>query len=143
MGHLPACLARTSAAAREARPPSSTKPPPRDSAWAKPWGDSDRYDFIVDVGGRLLKVQVKSAHRICATSAGGYHFRAQPNRRRLYRPVEIDLLVAYVVPEDVWYIFPPRAFKNMNAMRLFPSSDRRRSKFEKYREAWNQFFTKK
>ena len=26
------------------------------------WGDSDKYDLIVDAGGRLLKVQVKSAH---------------------------------------------------------------------------------
>src|SRR5205807_1544095 len=30
---------------------------------AKPWGDSDPYDFIVETGGRLWKVQVKSAHR--------------------------------------------------------------------------------
>src|SRR2546429_4503199 len=29
---------------------------------AKPWGDSDAYDFIVQTGGRLWKVQVKSAH---------------------------------------------------------------------------------
>src|SRR5204862_410076 len=29
---------------------------------AKPWGDSDAYDFIVQTSGRLWKVQVKSAH---------------------------------------------------------------------------------
>ena len=27
---------------------------------AKPWGDSDRYDFILDSGGRLWRVQLKS-----------------------------------------------------------------------------------
>src|SRR5271165_2100902 len=27
---------------------------------ARPWGDSERYDFIVDSGRRLLRVQVKS-----------------------------------------------------------------------------------
>ena len=29
---------------------------------AKPWGDSDPFDFIVQAGGKLSKVQVKSAH---------------------------------------------------------------------------------
>ena len=27
---------------------------------AKPWGDSERYDFIIDAGGRLLKVQIEA-----------------------------------------------------------------------------------
>jgi hypothetical protein len=27
---------------------------------ARPWGDSDRYDFILDSGGRLWRVQLKS-----------------------------------------------------------------------------------
>jgi PD-(D/E)XK nuclease superfamily protein len=26
----------------------------------KPWGDSARYDFVVEQGGRFLRVQVKS-----------------------------------------------------------------------------------
>ena len=79
---------------------------------AKPWGDSDRYDLIVDVCGRLLKVQVKSAHRVCAQPGGGYHIRAHPHQRVSYRDDEIDFLVAYIVPEDIWYVFPPSAFQN-------------------------------
>jgi hypothetical protein len=31
---------------------------------AKPWGDSERYDFIVDSGRRLLRVQVKSTQYV-------------------------------------------------------------------------------
>ena len=108
---------------------------------AKPWGDSDRYDLIVDVGGCLLRVQVKSAHRVCAQNSGGYHIRAQSGRRGPYRTDEIDLLVAYIVPEDIWYIFPPSAFKTMKSMRLFPYAAKRMSKFEKYREAWHAFHT--
>lgn len=34
-------------------------------AVAKPWGDSSRYDFIVDTGERLLRVQVKSTGCLC------------------------------------------------------------------------------
>jgi hypothetical protein len=106
---------------------------------AKPWGDSDRYDLVVDVVGRLLKVQVKSAHRVCAQAGGGYHIRAHPHQRIPYRADEIDFLVAYIVPEDIWYVFPPSAFKKMKSMRLFPYRGKKRSKFERYREAWHVF----
>ena len=103
---------------------------------ARPWGDSERYDFIIDAGGRLLKVQIKSAHCVSAARSGGYHIRAQPRQKVSYRPDEIDLLIAYIVPLDIWYVFPPEAFVNMTSVHLFPNSDQRRSRFEQYREAW-------
>ena len=40
----------------------------------KPWGDSSRYDFVVETGGRFLRVQVKSTsiqqanHFVCTLS---------------------------------------------------------------------------
>jgi hypothetical protein len=70
---------------------------------SKPWGESSRYDLIVDNGRRLLRVQVKSAHR--AGEHGGYTFHAHGNTARVYRSSEIDLLVAYVVPVEAWYLF--------------------------------------
>jgi hypothetical protein len=54
-------------------------------------------------------------------------------------PSEIDLRVAYIVPEDIWYVFPPSAFKNMKSLRLFPHPGPKGSKFEKYRNAWQWF----
>ena len=107
------------------------------------WGDSDKYDLIVDAGAGLLRVQVKSAHRVSANAGGGYHVRAHGHVRRSYRVREIDLLVAYIVPEDIWYVFPPRAFKRMKSMRLFPRPGRKGSKFEQYREAWGWFQVKR
>jgi hypothetical protein len=103
---------------------------------AKPWGDSERYDFIIDPGGGLLKVQIKSAYCVSAARSGGYHIRAQPRQNVSYSPNEIDLLIAYIVPLDIWYVFPPQAFVNMSSVHLFPNSDQRRSRFEQYREAW-------
>ncbi len=59
---------------------------------AKPWGDSERYDFILDSGTRLWKVQVKGTE---ALRARGYEVRAsytnrqgprQLRRRRHRRP---------------------------------------------------------
>ena len=38
----------------------------------KPWGDSERYDFVVDSGGRLWRVQIKCT---AAIRAGGYHIQ--------------------------------------------------------------------
>jgi len=108
-------------------------------AVATPWGDSERYDAIVDTGSRLLRVQVKSAHRVSANAGGGYHVRAHGHLRKSYRACEIDLLVAYVVPEDAWYVFPPAAFEKMKSMRLFPLVGKKRSKFEDYREGWGWF----
>lgn len=101
---------------------------------AKPWGDSDRFDFVVEVGGRLRRVQVKSAHRLGVD--GGYSFRMHGHSAEAYREDEVDTLVAYVVPEDAWYIFPVRALGGLRSVKLYPGSQGRRSRFEKFREAW-------
>ena len=101
---------------------------------AKPWGESSRYDLIVDNGTRLLRVQVKSAHG--AGEYGGYTFHAHGNTSRAYKASEIDVLAAYVVPVEAWYLFPVEEFRKYKSMKLFPMSRRRRSKFEKFREAW-------
>jgi hypothetical protein len=103
---------------------------------AKPWGDSDPYDFILDAGGaRLQRVQLKSAFK--CSSEGGYTTNATGNDyTRPYTKDDVDVLVAYIVPEDAWYIIPIEAFEDIGGMKLFPASRRRRSRFEKYREAW-------
>lgn len=103
---------------------------------AKPWGDSDPYDFITQSGGRLCRVQVKSAHK--KGKQGGYSFRAHNHALRAYRANEIDALVAHVVPEKVWYVLPVKVVKGLRSLKLYPGSKRRRSKYEKYREAWGE-----
>ncbi len=104
-------------------------------AVAKPWGDSEPYDLIVDGGEKLWRVQVKSAYR--ADKYGGYSFHAHGNEyRKVYSLKEIDVLVAYIVPEDLWYVVPVTVFGKIKGMKLFPRSKRRMSKFEVYREGW-------
>jgi len=101
---------------------------------AKPWGDSDPYDFITRSSRGLLRVQVKSAHRL--GQDGCYSFRTHGHGQRAYRANQIDVLVAYVVPEKAWYVFPVRVVRRLRSLKLFPSSRKKRSRFEKYREAW-------
>lgn len=104
-------------------------------AVAKPWGENHRYDFIVDCAGHLTRVQVKSvavpqydAYRI---SAGAGH-----RSKRAYTRRDIDLLAAYVIPEDAWYLIPVSAFSPVKSLRLCPHRPSRR-RFERFREAWH------
>jgi hypothetical protein len=53
-----------------------------------------------------------------------------------YKEDEIDVLVAYVVPVDAWYVFPAEVFRGRRSLKLFGGSRRLRSKFEEYREGW-------
>lgn len=101
---------------------------------AKPWGDSDPYDFIVESGRRLVRVQVKSAY--VAGQDGCYSFRVHGHAQNAYSKEEIDVLVAYVVPEDAWYMFPVSVVQGVRSLKLFPGSKKKRSRFERYRDAW-------
>jgi hypothetical protein len=104
---------------------------------SKPWGESDRYDFILDSGDHCWRVQVKSAH---TSATNGYSFHACGNvQSRRYTPRDIDFLVGYVVPDNVWYVLPIELFSNITGVKVFPSSKRRMSRYEIYREAWHYF----
>jgi hypothetical protein len=100
-------------------------------AVAKPWGDSERYDFILDSGHGFVSVQVKST-QCCAESR--YHVKAA-GWKDIYTLDEIDFLVAYIVPEDLWYVVPVAAFASRKGLHFYPHSGRR-ALYEQYREAW-------
>jgi hypothetical protein len=101
---------------------------------AKPWGDSERYDFILDSGQRLWRVQVKS---------GGYHHNRRyglhgmcGNRQQtVYTAGEIDIIVAYLIPIDAWYVIPVEKIQNKWLL-FFPYGGDRCGHYEEYREAW-------
>jgi hypothetical protein len=102
---------------------------------SKPWGDSDPYDLIVDSGSGLWRVQVKSAYR--GDKYGGYMISAHGSRgKKGYTLKEIDVLVAYIVPEDLWYVLPVALFRNIKSLKLYPKPRRGSSKYNVYREEW-------
>jgi hypothetical protein len=104
---------------------------------AKPWGDSEPYDFIVNTGRNFWRVQVKSAHRM--GEDGTYSFRAHDHALQSYSPEDIDALVAYVRPEGAWYVMPVRVVEGLKSLKLYPGSRRKRSRYEKWREGWEIF----
>jgi len=99
-----------------------------------PWGDSNRYDSVVELDRGFLRVQVKSAtlyaenrYRVKTTGASG----------KVYTSKEIDFFVAYIVPENIWYLIPIQSIGQRKGIRFYPHTRRQsRAMFEKYREAW-------
>jgi hypothetical protein len=104
---------------------------------AKPWGDSERYDFILDTGTRLWRVQVKSTS---AMERGSYCVNANRRANRdsiAYKTGEIDFLIAQIVPEDCWYVIPLKAILPRKSLRIYPEDEPRAGRYGKYREAWH------
>lgn len=103
---------------------------------AKPWGDSERFDFILSYRKQLWRVQVKSTYGLHRTA---YRVMSQGTRLlSTYTPDEIDFLVAYLVPREVYYVIPAVAVQGLTALYLYPSGTRKGAgQFEKYREAWH------
>jgi hypothetical protein len=129
---------------------------------AKPFGDSERYDIILDpshVGPvistvaerkrakrkdlhyaprpRLIRVQVKSSTQL---QYGLY--RVNAHRRINGRAVpytldEIDFFAAYVIPEDSWFIFPLPHILGATSLLLSPKNRRKPHHNNPYREAWH------
>jgi len=111
---------------------------------AKPWGESERYDFILDSGDRLWRAQVK-----CTTfeADGGYPVHADSNRGdgrppAPYTAEEIDVFIAHLVPLDIWYVVPVEAFAPRSVLRFYPDG-RERAEFEEYRDAWHLLWPRK
>jgi len=100
---------------------------------AKPWGDSERYDFILDSGHAFWRIQVKSTARNLDSR---YRVRGGGCTSR-YTSDEIDFLVAFIIPEDLWYVVPVAALASRIALSFYPSG-RSNGRLEKYREAWCQ-----
>jgi PD-(D/E)XK endonuclease len=107
---------------------------------AKPFGDSGPYDVAIDIGERLIRVQVKSTmrrapkqtphHRTGAFIASMRHSSAQR-----YRQSEFDYLAVYVIPRDIWYIIPAAVATPKFNIRVWPGNPA--NQFERYRDAWH------
>jgi hypothetical protein len=107
-----------------------------DLAIAKPWGDSRRYDFIIDNGARLWRIQTKCTECL---RAGAYETRATytvGKTRAVYTRADIDFLAAHVVPLDVWYIIPVEVCTPAPMLRMYPHRKAKKMRLEKYRNAW-------
>jgi hypothetical protein len=113
----------------------------KDFAVCKPYGDSERYDTLLDsrepnIMPKLSRVQIKCSTQLC----GGF-YRVNAHRRIHgravpYKPTEIDFIAAYIIPEDTWYIIPIAAVRGTSLL-FRPKGSRKRGLYDQYREAWH------
>ena len=110
---------------------------------SKPYGDTSPFDFIVTLGARTWRVNVKSTWE--RQRNGEYRIRVggcSTFGPRRYRKGEVDFVVGYVMREDAWYVIPMGAIPTRFTIDLKPHLGRRGGRFEKYREAWGLLRTK-
>ncbi|MGA9980262.1 MAG: group I intron-associated PD-(D/E)XK endonuclease [Candidatus Sulfotelmatobacter sp.] len=107
---------------------------------AVPWGDSEKYDFVVWAGSgeRMLRVQVKATGRL---HRRGYEvqpvYSTRGEGKKRYTAEEIDVLAAHVQPLDVWYLLPIGVVGRAKSLRFYPDIPSRAPRWEKYREKWD------
>jgi hypothetical protein len=130
---------------------------------AKPFGDSERYDIILDpahlnpviptgaqrqqaqwrdllflsVRPRLIRVQVKSSTQLVD---GLYRINAGRRLNGLVVPytlAEIDFMVAYIIPEDSWFILPLPHILGQITLLFRPKRSRIPGVYDDYRQAWH------
>lgn len=98
------------------------------------WSTSDKqpYDFILDMQGNLLKIQVKGifskhprGHYQCSLKCGA------GATTRNYLAHEVDFYIIYIHPENVYYVIPYK-----EGMRSFCLTKPDNCKYNQYREAW-------
>jgi hypothetical protein len=111
-------------------------------AISKPFGDSEKYDFILDNRPRpvvqLNRMQIKCTECL---RAGAYETRATytvgRNGRAVYTKRDCDFIAAHIVPLDIWYIIPVEVCTPQPMLRFYPHRKAKKMRLEKYREAWH------
>jgi hypothetical protein len=109
-----------------------------------PVGDRLAYDLGVDLKGRLLRIQVKSAWFNAATKCYVVDARrTKTNRRRMlrqrYGSDDFDFAIIYLADLGVFYVMPVSVFSTYESTITFVETDKRqrKPKSAEYRERWD------
>jgi len=106
----------------------------------EPYGDYMPYDVMVQNGdGRILRVQVKGTSSQIKGKPGYKVIAASGNTTKTpINPEEVDVLAAYVEPEDTWYLIPVKKLTGNVSVYLNPNT-KLNGRYEVWKEAWNVF----
>ena len=97
-----------------------------DIAVSIPFGDCERYDMIVDIKGRLYKIQCKTAsYRRGDTSKISFSGRSTSTKHgqtvhHTYDESEVDFFAAYFPENDKCYLVPVQEVSSEKTLRLVP-----------------------
>ena len=104
---------------------------------SKPFGDNQPYDFIVDNGNDLLKIQVKSTNTIDSSTRSS-RYRINPTKGNRVKEIygnSIDYMACYIIELDKWYIIPS-VYITGKSINLYPHRDDYNGKFDRYLNMW-------
>lgn len=108
---------------------------------SKPLDPSSPYDFILDNGKELLKIQVKCTATHKKNKQGLYEIelmKRSGNRynkvKKAYSDNEVDFFAVYLLDINLWYIIPFQAAKGRANLAIRPSYDK--SIHNVFKEAW-------
>jgi len=105
---------------------------------SQPNGTAD-YDLVVDVNGRLLKVQVKSSIKgdgnvnICK---GTNAVKSGKQGKYPYPTGSVDFFAVHSIPQDDWYIIPREVTGDAMNIRI---ALKREGKYTCYKNNWDFF----
>lgn len=89
--------------------------------------------WVLERNGVFLRAQVKSTiHRV----GGSYVCALRPTLTNPYNAQEIELLSAYIAPEDLWYTLPVSVVTPLVG-NIWLSQHIRGSKHDGFKEAWH------
>src|ERR1051325_2878221 len=109
---------------------------------SRPYGARLPYDFLLDCGSRVLRIQVKSVFTNRSGHQNRFHVNVCQSQRTgsvAYKVADIDFIVVYVAPYDTWYVLPVKVLLGRKAINVYPAGKTRKNAglYEKYREAWD------
>lgn len=100
---------------------------------AFPFSERLPYDFIIDNGASLYRVQVKSVHNM-SPSKKAYRRELSKNNGSGYTSLDTDFIVLVVHPAKTFYIFPIEDLK-VKEVTVHPHEST--CKYEYYKNNWD------
>ena len=109
---------------------------------SRPYGERRPYDFLLECGSRVLRIQVKCVSVPRFHNANSFSVNVVQHKhggRAAYTSDDIDFLVAYVLPHDTFYVIPVDVLNLRKMIVVYPAGKKRSDGglFENYREAWH------
>jgi hypothetical protein len=103
---------------------------------AKPYGHNHRYDFILESGKNLWRIQVKTCTHLRNDLYRANVFHSLNGASTSYTQADCDFIVVYVMPLKTWYVLPVREAVGRKCLKFRgPSTIHRRDPYAYYREA--------
>lgn len=101
-------------------------------------GDNSQYDFLIDNGTKISRVQIKaSSHRDGSSKVDRYNFTLKYSATNaLYSADDVDLFGLVVIPLRLIYIVPHHVVSDITKTSVYPTNNST-SKMEAYRERWD------